>query len=326
MNEQIKQIAERLRGLRDVLELTAEDIARDSDISAEEYRLAETGDYDISVSMLQKIARTYNIALDALMFGEEPKMSSYFVTRAGKGVSIERTKAYKYQSLASGFMNRTADPFIVTVEPKANDEPIHYNQHNGQEFNLVIEGRMLINIEGKEIILNQGDSIYFNSKLPHGMKALDGKTVRFHSSFFIHIIHNIMVERFLSQTSFSSQEDFIKNLKINVPENFNFGYDVVDAWAAEQPDKNALLWTNDKGESRQFSFADMKRSTDMTASYFQSLGIGRGDMVMLILKRRYEFWYSTIALHKLGATVMPAKESSCNISKMLFPNVPRLKS
>ena len=158
MNEQIKQIAERLRGLRDVLELTAEDIARDSDISAEEYRLAETGDYDISVSMLQKIARTYNVALDALMFGEEPKMSSYFVTRAGKGISIERTKAYKYQSLASGFMNRTADPFIVTV---------------------VIEGRMLINIEGKEIILNQGDSIYFNSKLPHGMKALDGKTVRF---------------------------------------------------------------------------------------------------------------------------------------------------
>ena len=124
MNEQIKQIAERLRGLRDVLELTAEDIARDSDISAEEYRLAETGDYDISVSMLQKIARTYNVALDALMFGEEPKMSSYFVTRAGKGISIERTKAYKYQSLASGFMNRTADPFIVTVEPKAIDEPI----------------------------------------------------------------------------------------------------------------------------------------------------------------------------------------------------------
>ena len=109
MNDQIKQIAERLRGLRDVLELTSEDIARDCDISAEEYRLAETGQYDISVSMLQKIARTYNIALDTLMFGEEPKMSSYFVTRAGKGVSIERTRAYKYQSLASGFMNRTAD-------------------------------------------------------------------------------------------------------------------------------------------------------------------------------------------------------------------------
>lgn len=179
MDEQIKQIAERLRGLREVLELTADDIARDCDISAEEYRLAETGDFDISVSMLQKIARTYNIALDALMFGEEPKMSSYFVTRAGKGTSIERTKAYKYQSLAAGFINRAADPFIVTVEPKGDEVPIHYNSHNGQEFNLVIEGRMLISIEGKELTLNPGDSIYFNSKLPHGMKALDGKTVRF---------------------------------------------------------------------------------------------------------------------------------------------------
>ena len=178
MDEQIKQIAERLRGLRDVLELTAEDIARDCDISAEEYRLAETGDYDISVSMLQKIARHYGIALDALMFGEEPKMSSYFLTRAGKGTSIERTKAYKYQSLAAGFMNRTADPFIVTVEPN-QDVPIHYNSHNGQEFNLVLEGRMLISIDGKDLILNEGDSLYFNSKLPHGMKALDGKTVRF---------------------------------------------------------------------------------------------------------------------------------------------------
>lgn len=177
MDEQIRLIAERLRGLRDVLELTSEDIARDCDISAEEYRLAETGDFDISVSMLQKIARRYGVALDALMFDEEPKMNAYFLTRSGKGVSIERTKAYKYQSLASGFMNRNADPFIVTVEP--NDEPIHYNSHSGQEFNFVLEGRMMLSIEGKDLILNEGDSLYFNSKLPHGMKALDGKNVRF---------------------------------------------------------------------------------------------------------------------------------------------------
>lgn len=179
MDDKIKQIAERLRGLRDVLEITAEDIARDCEISAEEYRLAETGEYDISIGMLQKIARKYGIALDALMFGEEPKMSSYFLTRAGKGTSIERTKAYKYQSLAAGFINRTADPFIVTVEPTPDNEPIHYNSHSGQEFQLVLEGRMLVNIDGKELILNEGDSLYFNSKLPHGMKALNGKTVRF---------------------------------------------------------------------------------------------------------------------------------------------------
>lgn len=179
MNDQIRQIAERLRGLREVLDLTSEDIARDCDISAEEYRLAETGEYDISVSMLQKIARRYNVAIDALMFGEEPKMSSYFLTRAGKGTYIERTKAYKYQSLAAGFINRNADPYIVTVEPKSDDEPIHYNSHAGQEFNLVLEGRMMLSIDGKELTLNEGDSIYFNSKIPHGMKALDGKTVRF---------------------------------------------------------------------------------------------------------------------------------------------------
>lgn len=115
-----------------------------------------------------------------------------------------------------------------------------------------------------------------------------------------------MIEKFLSKTSFTSQEDFIENLKINVPDSFNFGYDVVDAWAAEQPEKPALMWTNDKGEHRQFTFGEMKHYTDQTASYFQSLGIGHGDMVMLILKRRYEFWFSIVALHKLGAVVIPA--------------------
>lgn len=179
MDEQIKQIAERLRGLREVLELSVEELSSGCGISEEEYSRAETGEHDISVSMLQKIARKYEIALDALMFGEEPKMNSYFLTRAGKGVSIERTKAYKYQSLASGFIHRKADPFIVTVEPKDDSVPMNYNSHDGQEFNYILEGRMLISINGKELILNEGDSIYFNSKLPHGMKALDDKKVCF---------------------------------------------------------------------------------------------------------------------------------------------------
>lgn len=115
-----------------------------------------------------------------------------------------------------------------------------------------------------------------------------------------------MIERFLEQTHFVSQEDFSQHLHIKVPENFNFGYDVVDVWAQEEPDRKALLWTNDKGEHIQFTFAEMKKYTDQTASYFQSLGIKKGDMVMLILKRRYEFWHSIIALHKLGAIVIPA--------------------
>ena len=115
-----------------------------------------------------------------------------------------------------------------------------------------------------------------------------------------------MLERFVKQTKFTSQEDFRKNFKIEVPENFNFGYDIVDAWAAEQPDKKAILWTNDKGVEHQYTYAELKEKTDATASYFQSLGIGRGEMVMLILKRRIEFWFSIIALHKLGAVVIPA--------------------
>ncbi len=115
-----------------------------------------------------------------------------------------------------------------------------------------------------------------------------------------------MLERFVEQTEFKSQADFEQNFKIKVPENFNFGYDVLDVWAAEAPDKVAMCWTNDHGKHIDFTYADLKDKTDRTASYFQSLGIGKGDKVLLILKRRYEFWYSIIALHKLGAVVIPA--------------------
>ena len=115
-----------------------------------------------------------------------------------------------------------------------------------------------------------------------------------------------MLDKFLEKASFDSYEDFMQNFKINVPENFNFGYDVVDAWAEKEPDKKALLWTNDQGDVIQFTFADIKRESDKTASFFASQGIGRGDMVMLILKRHYQFWFSIVALHKLGATVIPA--------------------
>lgn len=115
-----------------------------------------------------------------------------------------------------------------------------------------------------------------------------------------------MLEQFLDKTEFESYDDFMANFKVNVPENFNFGYDVVDRWAETNPDKKALLWTNEQGEVIQFTFADLKRESDKTASFFAAQGIGHGDMVMLILKRHYQFWFSIIALHKLGATVIPA--------------------
>ncbi len=115
-----------------------------------------------------------------------------------------------------------------------------------------------------------------------------------------------MIERFLTQTKFTSQEDFKKNLHFKIPEHFNFAYDVMDVWAEEDPDRLALLWTNEKGDCHKFSFKEMKELSDRAASYFLSLGISKGDFVMLILKRRYEFWISVLALHKIGAVVIPA--------------------
>lgn len=165
--------------MRDALDITPEEMAKVCHLSTEEYLRLESGQVDISVSVLHQIAQAYNIELTTLMFGHEPKMNSYFITRKGKGEAVERTKAYKYRSLAMGFSDRKADPFIVTVHPKKEGEPIYLNSHNGQEFNIVISGRMLIQINGKDLILEAGDSIYFNSSLPHGMKALDGKEVIF---------------------------------------------------------------------------------------------------------------------------------------------------
>ena len=115
-----------------------------------------------------------------------------------------------------------------------------------------------------------------------------------------------MIEKFLKQTTFISQEDYEKNLEFIIPEHFNFAYDVMDQWAEQKPEKLALLWTNDEGECIRFSFKDIKEQSDRAAAYFLQLGIGKGDMVMLILKRRYEFWLSMLALHKIGAVAIPA--------------------
>ncbi|MDR2969815.1 MAG: XRE family transcriptional regulator [Tannerellaceae bacterium] len=179
MNEQIKQIADRLAGLRDALELSPEEMAREAHLSKEEYLKMESGTVDISVSILHRISQAFGVELTTLMFGNEPKMSSYFITRRGKGIAVERTKAYKYQSLAAGFAGRKADPFLVTVHPKPEGEPVNLNSHQGQEYNMVISGRLLLQISGKDLILEAGDSIYFNSELPHGMKALDSQEVKF---------------------------------------------------------------------------------------------------------------------------------------------------
>ncbi|MDR1699280.1 MAG: cupin domain-containing protein [Prevotellaceae bacterium] len=177
MNKQIKQIAERLRGLRDALDLTAESVAEQCGVSLEDYLKYESGKTDIPMSFLFQVAQNFGVELTALLTGDEPRMESYFLTRKGKGTAVERTKTYKYQALAAGFKNAKAEPFEVMVEP--NDKPIHLNSHIGQEFNFLLEGTMQLRIGNNDLILEEGDSIYFNSEIPHGMKAIGGKKVRF---------------------------------------------------------------------------------------------------------------------------------------------------
>ena len=140
----IKQVADRLRGLRDSLDLTVGQMAEQCEITPEPLATYESGTADIPVSFLHRLASTYGVELTALMFGEEPTMNSYYVTRSGKGVKVERTKAYSYQDLASGFQHRVMAPFMVTIEPTEAGHPMTLNTHQGQEFNYVIEGQLEI--------------------------------------------------------------------------------------------------------------------------------------------------------------------------------------
>ena len=184
MTEDIKQIGQRLKGLRDVLDIEASEVAALCGITTEQYEKMERGESELSVANLQKIAREYQVDLDVLLFGEEPHMSNYFLTRRGQGLSVERRKAYHYESLASGFRGRKAEPFIVTVSPKPDDAPRESNAHPGQEFNMVVEGTLELTIGEKVLTLNVGDSIYFDATQPHGMRALEGKPVKFLAIIF----------------------------------------------------------------------------------------------------------------------------------------------
>lgn len=162
-----------------MLDIPAEEVAELCGITIDHYMKIESGEADPSVYRLSKIAKRYGIALDVLLFGEEPRMSAYFLTRNGQGHSVERRKEYKYQSLASGFRGRKADPYMTQVDPLPEGESYHKNSHDGQEFDYIVEGRMEIVIGEKTMTLGPGDSIYFDASQPHCMKALGGQPVKF---------------------------------------------------------------------------------------------------------------------------------------------------
>ena len=178
MSDSIKQIGLRLQGLRESLDLTKETFASSCGIPIQDYIDYENGEKDMTISIMKAISEKFDMDVSVLMFDDEPKMSSYFLTRKGKGLSINRVKTYKYQTLAGGFNNRKAEVFEVTIEPKVAEMPLNTSIHGGQEFNRVLSGRMKLFIDNKELILNEGDSIYFDASKPHGMQPMDGEPVK----------------------------------------------------------------------------------------------------------------------------------------------------
>jgi transcriptional regulator with XRE-family HTH domain len=179
MNEQIKQIAERIKEIREISGVSAETLADKLGISHELYLKYEAGNTDIPVGIVFNISELFNVELSVMLGGDNPKLRIYGVVRNAKGLKLERRKQYKYESLAYNFIHKKAEPFMVTVDPDSENKMLEFHSHSGQEFNYVIKGTMMIIIDGHEIILNEGDSIYFDSGYDHAMRAMNNQQVKF---------------------------------------------------------------------------------------------------------------------------------------------------
>jgi quercetin dioxygenase-like cupin family protein len=179
MNEEIMQIARRIKELREISEVSLESLAKEFKVTPEKYRSYENGEEDIPVSFLYEISAKFKVELTALLTGEYPKLHSYCLVKKGKGIGVDRRKQYKYQSLAYNFMNKKAEAFLVTVDPEKESGKVHFNSHPGQEFNYLLEGSMKVIINDHELLLDEGDSLYFDSGQNHAMKAMNNKPAKF---------------------------------------------------------------------------------------------------------------------------------------------------
>ena len=175
MNEYIEQISRRIKELRDILNVSAEEVSQQLGVPLDEYAKYETGEDDIPIGVLYGVAGILGVDPTVLLTGDDPKMDTYTVTRKGMGVKIKRYEGYEFMSLAYNFLHREMEPMIVTLEPGNEPELV---THGGNEFNLVLDGRVCVNVGGHKFILAQGDSIYFNPKIPHGQTAV-GAPARF---------------------------------------------------------------------------------------------------------------------------------------------------
>ena len=179
MKEKMKEIGLRITELRDLSDISIQDMADYLHIPLETYQEYETGKKDIPASILYEIAHKMEVDMGLLLTGEETRMHIFSVTRKGKGVEVGRRKQYQYENLAEKFIHKKAEPFIVTAEPKNDGMKPTTNSLPGQEFDNVLEGVLKIYIHDNEIILNEGDSIFFDSSYEHAMEALESKPAKF---------------------------------------------------------------------------------------------------------------------------------------------------
>ena len=326
MEQKIREIADRIRELRLITGLSVEEMAKRTGISVEEYEQCEAGNRNLSIAFLYHCTLSFGVDMGDLLEGKSPKLRSYALTRKGEGQRIEEAHHMVGFNLAAGFRNRIALPLYMELayEAGAEDGAIDLVTHEGQECDIVISGQMKIQIGDKFEVLNPGDCIYYDSGTPHGMIAVGGADC----SFYAIVLRNQAAregeqEAELSVATKSRGEDtlrrvyhdfiipteengVLKRIEFKNEEKFNFAFDVVDELGTRKPDKLAMLHVSEDMTARRFTFGDMKRESARAANYFKSLGIKRGDRVMLVLKRHYQFWFAILGLHKLGAIAIPA--------------------
>ncbi len=326
MQDKIKQIADRVRELRLISGLSVEEMAGRTGISVQEYEQCEAGNRNLSIAFLYHCALNFGVDMGDILEGKSPKLSSYALTRRGEGQKFEEAHDMVGYNLAADFRNRIALPLYMELNYRAGSEqqPIELVTHEGQECDIVIKGQMKIRIGEHTEVLGPGDCIYYDSGTPHGMIAVGGEDCTFYAIVLRNqaaregeqaAAHSVVTKRREEDGERRVYHDFIipteengvlTRIAFKNEEKFNFAFDVVDALGRRKPEKLAMLHISEDGTERRFTFRDMKKESARAANYFKSLGIKRGDRVMLVLKRHYQFWFAILGLHKLGAVAIPA--------------------
>ena len=321
--DKLKEVAKRIREMREICDITETDMALKTEVSLEDYRAYENGELDFPFTFIHKCSLAFGIGITDLLEGQSAHLSSYTVTRKGQGQETAKEDGIEIQNLAPLFRKKIAEPYWVRYEysEELQNKPIHLTKHSGQEFDFVMSGRLKVQIGENVEYLSEGDSIYYNSSTPHGMIAVDGRDCLFVAVVLPgedvkeNVIRDTIVSAHSGNKEYVSskfvecteaENGALEKIEFKNEDKFNFAFDIVDEIAKKSPEKLAMLHIDKNKVERRFTFNDMKRASNQCANYFKSLGIKKGDRVMLVLKRHYQFWYAILALHKLGAVAIPA--------------------